>query len=75
MESELKGIKNLTASAPVTPLKPGDYDEMGNKRAIPDEFQLYMCFPAIEELSKPMLPDEYDRKVKELEAKYPGILS
>ena len=69
MKEELKGIKHLTASAPVSPLKPGDVDDEGNK------VEVYYCYPSIAELSKPMTPDEYARKEKEIKDKYPGILS
>ncbi len=75
MKEELKGIKHLTASAPVSPLKPGEFDDEGNKVEKDDGFQVYYCFPSIAELSKPMRPEEYERKEAEIKAKYPGILS
>ena len=75
MKEELKGIKHLTARAPVSPLKPGDVDDEGNKVEKDNGFQVYYCYPSIAELSKPMTPDEYARKEKEIKDKYPGILS
>ena len=73
MRDEAKGIKRLTLSAPVSPLKPGDVDENGNEVETSKGSQVFFRSPQILELSKPMTPDEYDKKRKELEAKYPGI--
>lgn len=73
MKNEAKGIKRLTLSAPVSPLKPGDVDENGNEVETDKGCQVFYCSPQILELSKPMTPDEYNRKRTELEAKYPGI--
>lgn len=68
MESELKGIKRLKSSAPVAPLKL-DYSESDRGATI------LFCNEYIEELSTPMPQEEFMAKEKELEAKYPGILS
>ena len=69
MRDDIKGIRRLTPSAPVAPLKQ-DHTAGDDNPTI-----ILFCNDAIEELATPMQQEEFFRKEKELEAKYPGICS